>query len=328
MTDENVIVSIPDEYPFTVKEERAKNIGSIGKYGKALVSFLVYVDPSAENTTYPIPVEISTKEMKLRIKTPQEIIVSGKEPQLKVTDVSDERLIPGQEKEIVLTVQNVGTSPAYDITVELQEDRTVTATGTVVEREITPLGAAAKYIEKIMPQETAQITIKISVNRNATLKNYMLPVKISYRNPSGERAEDTSYIGLKISGTVDIDATIKDYTNGELTIELFNKGAGKAEYMIVDVSANGTIEKSKQFIGSLEPNDIDTIKTKATLNENDTITLNITYQDTDATTKTKQIILQSNNKTTTEQPNILLNAIIIIVILAIIYIGYTKFFKK
>jgi len=329
ITQENVTISIPDEYPFMVKEESTKNIGNIIKYGKATAKFTIYVDPSAENKTYTLPIEIKTKSASVPIKTPHQIIVSGNEPELKVIDVSEERLIPGQEKEIELTIQNVGTSPAYAITMEIQEDRTVTATGTVIEREITPLGASTKYIEKIMPGEQAKTRIKLSVNRNATLKNYMIPIKLLYRDSSGEWNEDRSYIGIKISGTVDLDATIKEYTNGELTIEIFNKGAGKAEYMFVEINVQGTIEKPKQFIGSLEPNDIDTVKTKATLIEKDTIVLNITYQDTDATIKTKQITLTANNKTTpTEQPNVLLTAIILLVIIAIIYLGYRKFIKK
>jgi len=39
------------------------------------------------------------------------IVISGKEPLLKVVAVSDVKLLPGEEKEITLTIQNVGTAP-------------------------------------------------------------------------------------------------------------------------------------------------------------------------------------------------------------------------
>ena len=259
-----VTLEIKNEYPFTIKEENTKNIGDIQKYGKALAQFIVYIDPSAENKTYEIPITTSTKDQPNGITRNYPIIISGKEPTLKIINISTEKLIPGEEKEITFTLQNVGTSPAYDIITELQEDRTITASGAIIEREITPLGAATTHIEKIMPSETKTTTLKISVNRNATLKNYTLPVKISYRNPSGTRITDTSYIGFKISGEVKLDAAIKETktigNQTEITIELFNSGEGKAEYTMIEISGNGTIDKEKQFIGSIEPNDIDSIK--------------------------------------------------------------------
>ncbi|HNV00940.1 MAG TPA: CARDB domain-containing protein [archaeon] len=331
---ENVVLEIKDEYPFTIKEENVKIIGDIQKYGKALAQFIVYVDPSAENTTYEIPITISTKNQPNGITSNYPIIISGKEPTLKITNISTEKLIPGEEKEITITIQNVGTSTAYDVITELQEDRTITASGAVVEREITPLGAATTYIEKIMPSETKTTTLKISVNRNATLKNYTLPVKISYRNSSGTRTTDTSYIGFKIAGEVKLDAAIKEITTTgnltEATIELFNSGEGKAEYTMIEISGNGTIDKPKQFIGSIEPNDVDSIKTKLTSNEETkTITLKITYQDSDAKTKTKiiELTLPTQEKTA-EEPNLIINLIILVIIIGIIWIGYKKLIKK
>ena len=316
------------------QRRKYKNIGDIQKYGKALAQFIVYIDPSAENKTYEIPITTSTKDQPNGITRNYPIIISGKEPTLKIINISTEKLIPGEEKEITFTIQNVGTSTAYDIITELQEDRTITASGAIIEREITPLGAATTHIEKIMPSETKTTTLKISVNRNATLKNYTLPVKISYRNPSGTRITDTSYIGFKISGEVKLDAAIKETktigNQTEITIELFNSGEGKAEYTMIEISGNGTIDKEKQFIGSIEPNDIDSIKTKLTTNEETkTITLKITYQDSDAKTKTKTIELTlPHQEKTNEQPNLILNLIILIVIIAIVWTGYKKFIKK
>lgn len=334
IVQKEVTLEIKNEYPFTIKENNIKNMGDIQKYGKALAQYIVYIDPSAENTTYDLPIMVSTKDQPNGKTSYHPILISGKEPTLKIINISTEKLIPGEEKEITITIQNVGTSTAYDVITELQEDRTITASGAVIEREITPLGAATTYIEKIMPNETKTTTLKISVNRNATLKNYTLPVKTSYRNTSGTRTTDTSYIGFKIAGEVKLDAAIKEistYGNiTEVTIELFNSGEGKAEYTTIELSGNGIINKPKQFIGSIEPNDVDSIKTKLTTNEETKqITLKITYQDSDAKTKTKiiDLILPPQEKTT-EQPNIILNLVIFLIIIGIIWFGYKKFIKK
>ena len=332
---ENVIVHIDDNYPFSTLEESEKNIGDIDKFGKALVEFKIYVDPSAENVSYTIPVKVSAKNQPT-ITTDQTIIVSGKEPSIKVISVSDERLIPGQEKIITLEIQNLGTSTAYDIIVELQEDRTVTAAGTIVEREITPLGPALDYISQLQSKQKQNVDIKVSVNREADLKNYTLPVKITFRDSSGANTQETSYIGFKVSGTVNIDAAIKEVTplgaQTEITVELFNKGVGKAEFTIVEVESNfGEIEKSKQFIGALEPNDVDSFKIKITpiAVENKELTLNISYQDTDSTQKQVTLKLPVDmNDGQANQSNPVGSIILLIIIVVLVYLGWRHYKKK
>jgi hypothetical protein len=332
---EDVVVHIDDNYPFSTLEESEKNIGDIDKFGKALVEFKVYVDPSAENESYTIPVKVSAKNQPT-ITTDQTIIVSGKEPSIKVISVSDERLIPGQEKIITLEIQNLGTSTAYDIIVELQEDRTVTAAGTIVEREITPLGPALDYISQLQSKQKQNVDIKVSVNREADLKNYTLPVKITFRDSSGANTQETSYIGFKVSGTVNIDAAIKEVTplgaQTEITVELFNKGVGKAEFTIVEVESTfGEIEKSKQFIGALEPNDVDSFKIKITPTavSDKELTLNISYQDTDSTQKQVTLKLPVDmSDGQANQSNPVGSIILLIIIVVLVYLGWRHYKKK
>ena len=227
-TQKGVIVSLEDTYPFSVKstesEPNPKTIGDIGPYGKALVQFTLYVDPTAENKTYTIPITVKLQNEASGKKTNQNIIVGGKDPIVKVISVTDEKLLPGEEKEINFILQNVGTSPANYVVLEMQEDRTVTATGSVVERDVTSLGAAATNVGTINPGETKNATLTVSVSNTAIIKNYTLPIKVSYNNQAGERTETISYVGLKVFANANLDATIKENLNGELTIELFNKG--------------------------------------------------------------------------------------------------------
>ncbi|MFA5763490.1 MAG: hypothetical protein WC915_01625 [archaeon] len=343
-TKDNVTVTIENQYPFTVQEETTKDLGSIEKYGKTLTTFKVYIDPSAKNTTYSLPITIVTKQETVGKTVNRDIIVSGKEPIVKVISISESRLIPGQEKEIVFGLQNMGTSTAYDVIVELQEDRTVTATGTIVEREITPLGTALAYVDKLDPKEMINSTIKISVNREADLKNYTLPVKVSYRNSSGTRTEETSYIGFKIAGEVEMDLALKetvDLIAGQeqtLTFELFNKGAGKAEFTIANIQTNiGEIDKPKQFIGSLQPNDVDSFKTLIKINSNaqtatGIINITLEYQDTDATMKTTTVeipvqVYSAQDGAARQEINPV-GGIINLVILIIIVFGGWKVYKK
>jgi hypothetical protein len=334
-TTEDVVVSIDNNYPFSTVEESKKDVGDLEGSEKAFLEFKIYIDPSAENTTYTIPIRVSTKNS-LPIVTSQPIVISGKEPSVKVISVSDEKLIPGQEKTINLEIQNIGTSTAYDIVVELQEDRTVTAAGTIVEREITPLGPALDYIGQLQSKQKQNVEIKVSVNREADLKNYTLPIKITFRDSSGASTQETSYIGFKVSGTVNIDAAIKEVTplgaQTEITVELFNKGVGKAEFTIVEVESNfGEIEKSKQFIGALEPNDVDSFKIKITPNtaSDNELTLNISYQDTDSTQKQVKLKLAVDmGGSQTNQSNPIGSIIFLVIIVVIVYLGLRYYKKK
>jgi hypothetical protein len=330
VTQKNVLVNVDNIYPFTVKPtsemQNPANIGAIDAYGKAQAQFIVYVDPTAENKTYTLPVTVKTDTNQATgKKTDAQIVVSGKEPVIKVVSTSNEKLLPGQEKEITFTLQNVGTGPAYDVTLEMTEDRTVTATGAVVERDITPLGAATGYITNIFPGEQKQVSLRVSVANTATIKNYTIPMEVSFRNASGTRTASTSIVGLKVFGAADLDITLKEKTgmiaagqSADITLEIFNKGLGKTEFTVIEVKAeDASIEKPKQFIGSLGPNDVDTIKTKITFNKSgdQMVEATITYQDADATTKTKTIqIPLKADMVTGEGPNLLLIAIVLIVI--------------
>ncbi|MBT7241201.1 MAG: hypothetical protein HN878_01800, partial [Candidatus Diapherotrites archaeon] len=199
---ENVLVTLDDNYPFSVVGEIEQNIGDMEKFGKTLVRFTVYIDPSAENRTYSLTTKIKSDSEPLAKGKNFSVVVSGKDPIIKVVGLVGETLYPGQEQALSFVLKNVGTSTAYDVVVELQEDRTVTATGTIVEREITPLGAATAYVTSIGPGKEEQGKILVSVNRTAELKNYTLPVEVSYRDSSGVRSTETSYVGFKVFGEV------------------------------------------------------------------------------------------------------------------------------
>jgi hypothetical protein len=346
--EENVIVTIDGEYPFTLVGDLEKNIGDMEKYGKALAKFTVYIDPSAENQTYNLTTKVKSENNTSSKGKTFPIIISGKAPIIKVVGLGEDTLHPGQKQEISFLLKNVGTSAAYDVILELQEDRTVTATGTIVEREITPLGAATAYVTTIGAGEEEYGKIMVSVNRTAELKNYTLPVKVSYRTSSGTRSTETSYVGFRVAGDVDLDSTMKDIPSAivagvktQINLELFNKGIGKAEYTLVEVSTdNGVVEKPRQFIGSLEPNDVDSFKAQITFNSNletseQIIKLTVTYQDTDASTKTKEIALpvmiysQVDGAAVVGADPIagIINIILIIILIVIVWKGYKKFKK-
>lgn len=338
-----VTINVENAYPFTVKttdtNPNPNNMGDIDKYATALATFTIYVDPTAENKTYELPITITTADGTTGKKTSFPIVINGKEPTLKVVGINDDVLLPGQEKEMIYTIQNVGTSPAYDVILEMQEDRTITATGVVVGRDITPVGAATAYLPSINPGEQKTATLKVSVNTSAAVENYTLPIQISYRNAAGARTTDISYIGIRVFGNAELDAELKDITGNtaagqtaNITIEVFNKGLGKASFVLAEVSTqDGTIDKPRQFIGTLAPNDVDTLQTTATFTKSGDHTINVTinYQDADSAMKTVTIPVLVKAQTATDTGiSPIVWIIVIIIIVALVWNFFFRGKKK
>jgi len=65
-TQKGVTLKLEDSYPFTVKttdtNPNPDNIGDLSAYGTAQATFTVYVDPTAQNQTYDLPITISTSK--------------------------------------------------------------------------------------------------------------------------------------------------------------------------------------------------------------------------------------------------------------------------
>ena len=88
--------------------------------------------------------------------------------------------------------------------------------------------------------------------------------------------------------------------------------------MLVELSAkDGTVDNPKQFIGSLGPNDVDTVSTNVTFAAagEHALTAAITYLDSDSVTKTATINIPITGLNTTSEG---INPWIIIIILIII----------
>lgn len=345
---ENVFVSIVETYPFVVKETNKRNIGNIGPNGKIITLFTIYIDPSAQNRQYDIEIKVSEGQQSTAKIKKMPIVVSGSLPTIKIINISESQLIPGQEKEIYFEIKNIGTSTAYDIAVELKEDRVITQTGQTIEREIIPLGSATGFIEKLQPTEKKRVSLKLSVNQKADLKNYTLPVTISYRTNSGERLTETAYVGFKLFGPVNLEATLREqniFIGGkeqEFTIELFNKGLGRSDFTIIDITTDfGLVERNKMFIGSIESNDIDSFRTRVKVNSDvetktGIINLLVQYQDSDATNKEQLIQLpvtvysQADGAALNpfDPISLIINLMLILILVVVIWKGYKKYLKK
>jgi len=265
---EDVIVKVEPEYPLSIQpgEEEEKRIGDIDAFEIATVQFKMLVDSKATDGEKAL--EILIGEGFLAKKETASIDVLSRTPKLEIVESSVNQLSPGEVREVQLGVKNIGGSVARNIVLKINPERTVTSTGVVVEREIVSLGAATTYLSDLEQGAQANASLTLAVNQDAELKNYSIPVTIEYYDVNGTSKSETAYLGIKVVADAEVDAVIGDISpmafpggKSEVTIDLFNIGLADARYVVIELSGTGmAIDEPRQFIGTLEADDFDSLK--------------------------------------------------------------------
>ncbi|MDP2974242.1 MAG: hypothetical protein Q8N60_04275 [Candidatus Diapherotrites archaeon] len=297
----DAMVKLEINYPLSLQpgQENEMSLGKMGPYTTKIVEYKILVDPKAVDGKYDV--KIYSGDASFQKITHFRINIVSRTPKLEIIESDVTRLEPGQVATVKLLIKNIGGGIAKNIAVKTTEDRTVTSTGVVVEREIVSLGAGTKYIEYLDPEQQTTVEMQLAVNEGAELKNYSVPIKMEYYDTNGTAKTDTGYIGLKITASPNVDAVIRSVTpyafpgtTAEITIDLFNIGPADAKYVTVELNGEGVeIAEPKQFIGTLEADDFDSFKTSAKFSQTVQpgqqlpITLKIIYKDPDQQTQVK-----------------------------------------
>ncbi len=264
------------DYPFSLEPgtSETQTIDVIPGSQVAFVKYKLMVSPEALNGDYNFIVEsyIGEKLSSWRTLT---IAVLSRKPQIEVIGSSITSIRAGESADATLTLRNVGNDKAMGLLIGQDEDRTVTTAGTVVERELVVLGTVA-YVSEIAPGEEASVRLRIAANPEAELKTYMLPLKIRFKDQNFTDYKDTKYLGLRVEGTAEVDATLSSVEPvalpgmaSEVIFDLFNTGIGAARFVVADVDTEiGAVETPRNFIGTLEADDFDTFKTRVVFKRN------------------------------------------------------------
>ena len=307
---EDSIIVLEAEFPFSLQsgQDAEVNIGKMDPFETATIEYKVLVDDEATDGLHSLKVlvgeEFTTKEANFPIA------VLSRTPKLEIVGSSVDELSPGQVTPIILTIKNIGGSVAKNIVLKVNPERTVTAAGVVVEREIVSLGASAKYVDKLDMDESENVEIELSVNQNAELKNYSVPITLEYFDQNGTSKTEISYLGIKVTAEADVDAVINSVTpdafpggTSEIVVDMFNIGLADAKYVVVELSGQYmNVEEPRQFIGTLEADDFDSFKTNISFDpttpmQTIPLTLSIYYKNDslEEMVETKQLMVSVGN---------------------------------
>lgn len=260
-------------YPFSLEpsDSGLRALGTIKAYQSAVVQFKVQADPNALDGVYSITLEVGETGKTGGFISKFPIHVLKRKPQISIVGMTPTQAFVGKTVLLELTLENIGLSPAENISIGIDEERTVTTSGAVVERSIVPLGAARVSTPSLPPGESVTLSLPVLVNPSAIPKAYFIPVTLEFYDENKTKYTETPFIGLQVLNEPSLGALVSSAeplpspgSKTELTLDVYNNGTGSARYLIVRVeSAALEFSQSEYFIGSLEADDFDSIALNA-----------------------------------------------------------------
>ena len=255
-------------HPFSLPSDDSslRNIGSLSSYQSAQVQYRVLVDTEALDGSYPVSISAGESGQSAG-KLEFTIQVTNRKPVISIISATPTQALVGHTHELELVIRNIGSSSAHDLTLGVSEDRTVTSTGGVVERDIIPLGAAFTYIPELSAGSTTTVTLSLLVSPATASKASFVPIDIQFYDSNRTLHSQTDYVGLKVSAEPQLGLNVSDYNPSpvpgkasKVTIDIYNTGLGAAKFLSVHIEAPWMdLAKKDFFLGTIESDDFDSV---------------------------------------------------------------------
>jgi len=300
-----VIITVKPEYPFSLSDsgKSTTSFGTVLPQQSVLATIELPVDKAALNGNYSMDIQVKEGE-KVAFARSITIQVLAQKPQVELVESRENNGKPGDVLEAKLVIRNVGSSAAKNIFIGTSDDRTITTTGLVVDRPIKNIGASYTFVESMEPNETKTISLQLGIDSTAEQKVHLVPIKIRFQDANRADYEVTRYIGIRVQGNAEMDASIapnvkaKPYPGGktDISVNLFNRGTAIARNVVVEIVDNPIwdVESEKKvFIGTLDPDDFDSFNLTAKIKPsvqpgNYPVTLRFEYKNQDYQSKTEE----------------------------------------
>lgn len=216
---EDVTVELKTPEPFTVLENPKKEIKILYPGDSRILDYDLFVDSSAISTTYSIPVHIKYDKTILIKKI--QVLVQGT-PKFKLLSLDSETISPGDQADISVWIQNVGTGKA----------KRTAATFSSASEYIEPIFSGGNvYLGDVEPNEKKHVEFRIMASPDSEYGVYTGSVNVSYEDESGNELTAKFDVGIMISGEprFQIIKTETRSETGKISIEISNVGTAEAK---------------------------------------------------------------------------------------------------
>ena len=274
------IVIIPKAGPYVKITSGDKiDLDGLSSLSTSQGALSIKVDDDAPSTTSYIYLEVDyytgTSSYKKTLYIPITII---REPVLQIENINfSDRPEPGKTVTLSFNLKNEGFGNAKDIIISITPNSNF----------IVPESSGELFINNLNSLETKIITFPITISPEVTIGTTSIPVEIKYYDETRTyNYTESKEIGLKISGNVDFIITVNSYNNfyygrlGKVAFSISNRGSSPANY--ISVNAFSEFGSKEFYIGSLDPDDSETIEIPQDLSKTSgkyPIHLTLNYRD-------------------------------------------------
>lgn len=228
----SVIIELEATEPFTLLESYQKEIGTVKVGSSRIIDYQLFVDGSAVSALYEIPVRVKYSVGNELVKKVQ-IRVQG-QPKFEILNVKSDTISPGDQEEIRVKLQNVGTGKAKRTSV------TFSSTSDDVK---SVLSGGIAYLGDVSPSEVKETTFTILADPDAEYGIYTGKVNVTYDDESGTELTEVFDIGVLISGEPELQVykIEADREDSDLSIEVVNIGNAGARAIAAKLLVNGEL---------------------------------------------------------------------------------------
>jgi hypothetical protein len=237
----------------------SRNIGNVFPGETWSSGFSFHVLDNAPATDYTLVFEILKTNMEMTaapeivLSQDIQVRVSG---QPKFTFNSDSELDAGAKRTFRVTVINNGGGVARESIVSLNATHPIT----VLKSSSTSLG-------DMKPRESKTISYDVFVDSKAEPKAYIIPLRVSYLDRSGNLRVVEEKLGVRVMGAPVIDVSldsVEELVAGKsatATLRVVNKGFMDAKFLSIDVEDTdqySVVSGKSTYIGNLGSDDFET----------------------------------------------------------------------
>ena len=209
-----------------------------------------------------------------------------------IVDSNYETIYPGESEEIILEIENNENFDIEDVSLALD----------LSNLPFTTIGSSEKDVDDIDEDDDERVSFNLRASIDIIPGDYNIPYILKYVNAenNSEEFEKTGSFGLRVSAETDLDFVVDVQDNaivgeeGEVSLEIINKGLGEIKSMSVQIFPQGfeLLSKEKIFVGTIDADD------------SDTATFDVIYKTTNPILSAKVEYKDFDNKDQTETVNL------------------------
>ena len=233
--------------------------------------------------------DVSGNSMKETL--PVSIDVQRNDADFKVTDVSYTGASPGTAVNVTVSLENLGSAQANDVSVTAQ-----------LSSPFTPIGSSERYIGALGNHATKDASFQLLVDSQADVKAYVIPLTIDYFDSAGTKYSVQKTIGIALDGKPQLQLFLERNdplapgSTGRITLSIVNKGFAEVKFLSIKLLPTenyGVTLPAESYVGNLDSDATVTQDYEISVNKNasaGTIPLKVRLQYKETNSNADQIV--------------------------------------